>query len=367
MSLFGQLLFIGISGHALTNEEKKLIVSQDIGGVILFGRNVSDPKQIRDLCAEIQSLRHLQKDKIPLFIGIDMEGGRVHRLKSPFTIWPPLRRLGELDQPTLSFHFAHRMGLEMRAVGINLDFAPCVDVLTNPDNKVIGDRSLGSDPSLVERHASALARGYIKSGIIPCVKHFPGHGNTFADSHHELPIENVDLKRLEAIELQSFKRSFKSRVEMVLSAHIRFPQIDPDWPATLSKIFLKDLLRDQLRFRGLVVTDDLGMKALTSHYSTQEIAVRAVEAGCELLLYCNEPEAPPLALEALTDALGQGRLQRAEVEATRQKILQFKKAKILQPDPLSMDEIQSLVGHPEHLRIAEAISQGRVPEGLVNE
>ncbi|HWU42922.1 MAG TPA: glycoside hydrolase family 3 N-terminal domain-containing protein, partial [Bdellovibrio sp.] len=159
-SIIGQNMFIGISGHSLTLEEKKFIVEHNIGGICLFGRNVAEPKQVRELCAEIQSLRHQQVDRAPLFIGIDMEGGRVHRLKAPFTLWPPLRRLGDLDAPTASFHFANRMGQEMRAVGINLDFAPCVDIFSNPANTVIGDRAISDDPEKVARHASALVRGY---------------------------------------------------------------------------------------------------------------------------------------------------------------------------------------------------------------
>src|SRR6478752_7151566 len=147
--IIGQHFFIGISGHALTADEKKFITENNIGGICLFGRNVADPKQVHDLSSEIQSLRHKQADKAPLFIGIDMEGGRVHRLKAPFTVWPPLKKLGDLDAPTVSFHFANRMGQEMKSVGINLDFAPCVDVFTNPANTVIGDRAISSDPESV--------------------------------------------------------------------------------------------------------------------------------------------------------------------------------------------------------------------------
>ncbi len=141
-----------------------------------------------------------------------------------------LRKLGDLDAPTVSFHFANRMGLEMKAVGINLDFAPCVDIFTNSANTVIGDRSISSDPEMVAKHASALVRGYIKAEIITCAKHFPGHGNTIVDSHEDLPVENLDLKRLEDLELIPFKRTFKSRVDMVMTSHIQFPKIDPDWP-----------------------------------------------------------------------------------------------------------------------------------------
>lgn len=365
--LIGQLFFIGLSGKALTSDEKKFIVDNNIGGVILFGRNVAEPKQVRDLCAEIQSLRHQQADRVPLMIGIDMEGGRVHRLKSPFTVWPPAARLGEIDNPTVSFHFANMMGTELRSVGINLDFAPCVDVFTNPANKVIGDRALSSDVALVEKHASALVRGYLKSDIISCAKHFPGHGNTFLDSHEDLPVEESDRERLESLELLPFKKAFRARADMVLTAHIRFPKIDPVWPATLSEIFLKQILRDELKFRGLIVTDDLGMGALVKHYSHEEIPVRALEAGVDLLLYCNEPAVPPIALEAVQSALAQGRLKMPDLENKYRRILEVKAERLKNPDPPPLEEALRFIGTEAHRQVAEAVAQGKVPTGLVGE
>lgn len=365
--LVGQHMLIGVSGHALTSEEKKFIVDNNISGVVLFGRNVAEPKQIRELCAEIQSLRHQQSDKAPLFIGIDMEGGRVARLKAPFTIWPPLRKLGDLDAPTVSFALANRMGQELRAVGINLDFAPCVDIFTNEKNTVIGDRAISEDPEMVAKHASALVRGYIKSGVVGCAKHFPGHGNTIVDSHEDLPVEELDLARLESCELIPFRKSFKARVEMVMTAHILFPKIDPKWPVTLSEIFLKKMLREEMRYRGLIITDDLDMKAMAKHYETEEIPVRALEAGADMLLYCNEPDSPPKAIEAVIGAIAQGRLRKENLEQTRQRILEVKKEKLVNPDPLPFVEAAKIIGHPEHLKIAAAIAAGTMPEGLLPE
>jgi beta-N-acetylhexosaminidase len=366
-SLIGQLMFIGISGHSLTADEKKFIIENNIGGVILFGRNIVDPKQLRELCTEIQSLRHKQVDRAPLFIGIDMEGGRVHRLKSPFTVWPALAKLGEIDNPTVSFHFANRMGMEMKAAGINMDFAPCVDILTNPKNPVIGDRALSADVEMVEKHVSALVRGYLKSGIITCSKHFPGHGNTLIDSHEDLPVEDADLARLEEVELLPFKKSFRSRVDMVLPAHIRFPNIDPSGPVTFSSKFLKDILRNELRYRGLIITDDLGMKAMTKHYPLDEIPVLALEAGVDLLLYCNEPDTPAIAIEAILGAIAQGRLRKEGLQDSKDRILSLKKEKLAQPDPMPLAEAMKIIGCPEHLRIAAAIAKGETPDGLLPE
>ncbi|MBC7740650.1 MAG: beta-N-acetylhexosaminidase, partial [Bdellovibrionaceae bacterium] len=331
--LIGQHMLIGVSGAVLTQEEKKFITENNISGIVLFARNCIEPKQIRDLCAEIQSLRHKMKDRAPLFIGIDMEGGRVLRLKAPFTSWPPLKKIGDLDAPTVAFQFTQRMGVEMMAVGINLDFAPCVDVYTNPKNTVIGDRAVSSDPQQVEKMASALVRGYIKSGILSCAKHFPGHGHTIIDSHEEMPVEEATLERLNAVELVPFRKALRSRVDMVMTSHILFKNVDPKWPVTLSEIFLKKMLRNELKYRGLIITDDLDMKAMAKHYDKAQIPIRAMQAGADLLLYCNEPASPPIAIEGMIDAVAQGQLSKSDLEKSHSRILDVKKLKLLSPDP----------------------------------
>ena len=364
--LIGQHMLIGISGHTLTEAEKSFIIENNISGVVLFGRNVSSPEQVRNLCAEIQSLRHKMVSKAPLFIGIDMEGGRVHRLKPPFTQWPPLKTVGDLDAPTVAFHFAHRMGLELMAVGINLDFAPCVDVYTNPLNTVIGDRAVSSDPHQVEKMASALVRGYIKSGILSCAKHFPGHGHTVIDSHEELPIEDIDLKRLHDVELVPFKKALRSRVDMVMSAHILYKSVDKDWPATLSEFFLKKMLRDELKYKGLVITDDLDMKAMAKHYDKAFIPVRALQAGADLLLYCNEPASPPVAIEGIMSAVAQGQITRAQLESSLKRILDLKKIKLLNPDPRPLNEAMEIVGRPDHQYLADCLRKQVMPDGLLD-
>jgi beta-N-acetylhexosaminidase len=359
----GQQLIIGISGHTLTADEKNFIVENNIGGVCLFGRNVAEPKQIRDLCAEIQSLRHKLPEKSPLFIGIDMEGGRVHRLKPPFTQWPPLKLLGDLDAPTVAFNFAQRMGVELMSVGINLDFAPCLDVYTNPKNTVIGDRAISSDPHQVEKMASALIRGYIKSGVISCAKHFPGHGDTVIDSHEDLPVEDADLKRLNEVELIPFKKALRSRVDMVMTSHIKFKNIDPN-PVTFSEFFLKKMIREEFKYRGIIVSDDLGMKALASHYKMEEIPVKALKAGVDILLYCNEPEAPPVAIESLIEAVAQEQLSKSEIEQSYRRIQDLKKVKLLVPDPKPIEQAMEVIGAEEHKHLADCIREKRIPEIL---
>lgn len=361
----GQLFTIGISGHTLTPDEVKFITQNDIGGVILFDRNIKDPEQLHTLCTQIQNLRHNQPSKLPLFISIDMEGGRVLRLKAPFTKWPALAKIGQLNSTSVAFQFAHSMGDELRAVGINLDFAPCVDIFTNPQNKVIGDRSLSSDAETVSRLASALVRGYIKAHVLPCAKHFPGHGNTLVDSHDDLPVEEADLALLQERELQPFKKVFRARLDMVMTAHIRFSKIDSVWPVTLSEKFLKDILRNDLRYRGLVISDDLDMKALSKNYDVKEIPVRALKAGCDLLLYCNNPSSPPLGLEAVRKALASDSDLSKQAQQSLVKLTELKKEFLKQPDPLPFEEAAEVIGRSNHVRLAKAIEDGSVPADLL--
>lgn len=365
MEKIGQLFMIGLSGKTLTAQESDFITKNNIGGVILFDRNLGTPQEIHALCRDIQNLRHKTADKLPLFISIDMEGGRVARLKAPFTQWPAGALLGSLDSTSVAFRFAQAMGTELRAVGINIDFAPCVDVLTNEANKVIGDRALSTNPDQVAKIASALVRGYIKSGVIPCAKHFPGHGNTLLDSHFDLPVENADLNRLREVEMVPFKKVFRARIDLVMTAHIKFPQVDNEWPVTLSETFIQKILRQELRYKQLVISDDLDMKALAKNYDRDMIPVRALQAGCDILLYCNEMDRPPLALAAVNKAFAAGQINPQHIDSAYQKIVALKKELLTSPDPMPWEEASKWIGHPEHLKLAKAVQEQRVPQELL--
>lgn len=360
-------MIIGLKGLTLEKDEADFIVENNIGGIVLFARNVESPQQIRDLTSQVQALRSRLADKAPLFVSIDMEGGRVHRLKPPFTKWPSLAAIGKIDSTSVAFRFAQAMGEELRAVGINVDYAPCLDIFSNPQNTVIGDRALSSQHEPVTRLGSALVRGYIKSGILPCAKHFPGHGNTLVDSHVGLPVEEKNLAQLDELELEPFKKAVRARLDFVMVAHIKYPNIDPEWPASLSEVFLKRLLRDQLRYRNLIITDDLDMGALKNNYPKSVIAVRALQAGCNVLLYCNEPDSPPTAIEAIQKAVADKSLDSKVVIDNHRMVLETKKEKLTTAEPASLEEISRIVGHPDHLRLAKAITEGAVPADLLTQ
>ncbi len=363
-NIIGQHFIIGLQSTTLKKEEADFIVKNNIGGVCLFKRNIESPKQLHALTTELNSLRSKTVDKAPLFISVDMEGGRVHRLPPPFTQWPALAQLGKIDSTSVAFKFASAMGAELKSVGINLNFAPSVDVLTNPNNKVIGDRSISSQPEEVAKIASAVVRGYIKSGIIPVAKHFPGHGNTLIDSHEELPVEDKTLAELEVCELVPFKKVIRARLDMVMTSHIKFSKIDPEWPVTLSKKFVTDILRQNLRYRNLVVTDDLGMKALTNHYDLKTIVLGALNAGCNILLFCNEFDSPEKAFEILEKAAADKTISQEILRENHKMVMDLKHAS-LDPKMMDAESMSRTVGHPDHIKLAKAILDGNVPEELL--
>lgn len=362
--IIGQHLIIGLAGETLSDAEKNFIVDNNIGGVVLFGRNCKSPEQIFNLCREVQNLRHQLPHKTPLFISLDMEGGRVHRFKEPFTQWPPLKKLGDLDAPTVSFEFAKNMGDELAAVGVNLDFAPCLDVFTNPKNTVIGDRALSSDPQIVAKHASALVRGYLKSNIISCAKHFPGHGHTLIDSHVDLPTCDLTLEHLRANELVPFNKAIRSKVGMIMIAHILFNQIDKSQPATFSKIIVNDLLKKEMRFEGLVVSDDLDMGALSKYHSTAEIPVKSLLAGIDLLLYCNKPDSPKVAIASILKALESKELSLEKLQSSYDRIIEFKKNHLVTTDESKFSNIQNRIGPTENKEFTMSLRETKMPAGF---
>ncbi|MFN7905915.1 MAG: beta-N-acetylhexosaminidase [Pseudobdellovibrionaceae bacterium] len=358
----GQLFFIGVSGLSLTSDEKKFIVENNISGVTLFGRNLQEPKQIHDLCSEIQSLSKQQSSRSPLFIAIDQEGGRVQRIKDPLTVWPPLAVAGKLDNTAVTFQWMNLLGMELASFGINVNWAPCLDVFSNPRNTVIGDRAISADVAIVEKHASALIRGFIKSGVMSCVKHFPGHGNTLLDSHEDLPVETKSLDELNQLELLPFRKGLRSKADFVMTSHILFKNIDPNFPVTLSRKFLQDILRAEMKFRGLVVSDDLGMKALSKNYEVEDIPVLALNAGVDMLLYCNEFDSPPLAIDALLRAVAQGKIDKQLIEQIYGQVQFTKQEKLNKNLQLPFDLAMKVVTDPRHKDFANSLRRGEIPD-----
>jgi beta-N-acetylhexosaminidase len=294
----GQLLMVGIPGPVLDRTTRAFLKSRAIGGVVLFKRNISDVGALVTLTAELHGI---SADR-PILVAIDHEGGRVCRLGEPFTQFPPASVVGRAGSPHLAYRQGIAMGEELRSVGIDIDFAPVFDVASNPLNPVIGDRSFGSHPRTVSRLGISVVHGLQRTGVIPVGKHFPGHGDTDLDSHVGLPIVRRALADLERMELFPFRRAIQGGVEALMTAHVVFTAIDAERPATLSRRIVVELLRERLRFRGVVFSDDLEMKAIAGRYDTGDSAVAALEAGVDWLLYCESLDLADAAIDALERA-----------------------------------------------------------------
>jgi beta-N-acetylhexosaminidase len=253
-------------------------------------------------------------------VAIDHEGGRVLRVGAPFTAFPPMAAVGAIGDADLARQVGQAMGRELCAVGIDLDFAPVLDVHSNPANPVIGDRAFSSDPAVVAMMGIALMRGLHDSGVIACGKHFPGHGDTDTDSHLALPIVRRDRIGLEQIELVPFRAAIAAGVPLLMTAHVLYPALDPDRSATLSPIILRDLLRGELGFRGVIVSDDLEMRAISDHRNIGDAAVETLAAGADLLLVCADLAKAETAANAIAQAVMDGKLDVTIVEAAARRV-----------------------------------------------
>lgn len=276
----GQLLFTGFEGTQLPRDLGELIAQGRIGGVVLFARNVARPESLRALVDELHAAAPADA---PLTIAIDQEGGRVQRLRSPWTEWPSMRQLGQRGSVEDTRAVARALGRELADLRIDLDFAPVVDVDTNPENPVIGDRSFARTPEQVARHAVAFIEGLQQQGVAACAKHFPGHGDTYEDSHVQLPRVECDLERLRSVELPPFAAAAASGVASVMTAHVLLPRLSPRLPATLSREIL-ELLRGEIGFEGLVFGDDLEMAAIADRWPPRASVRAALEAGVDALV-----------------------------------------------------------------------------------
>jgi len=307
----GRVAIVGFEGHTVSADLRQLVAEFDLGGVIYFARNILEPRQVLELSTEVARLAR----EWPLWISVDQEGGRVARLKRPFTEWPPAQTLGRSGQDALAARFAAALADELRAVGINLDYAPVLDVHTNPKNPIIGDRALAERAEDVARLGRIVIRGLQAKGVSACGKHFPGHGDTSTDSHVELPIVEHDPRRLEAVELMPFREAIAEDVATIMTAHVLVPSLDEERPASLSPVIVDALLKKKLGYRGVVISDDLGMKAISATRGLGEAAVEAIAAGCDAVLFCNNSiDEQVAALETLIHAVESGQIPVTRIE-----------------------------------------------------
>lgn len=347
---------VGLEEPVLDDEARKLLREVQPLGVILFARNMPDRETLLTLTAA------LREENPNYLLAIDHEGGRVDRMPSGFTKMPPALQMAACADPGMLRKAGRLHASELRAAGFDVNFAPVLDVHTNPDNPVIGDRSFGTTPEQVIHNALPYLQGLAEGGVIGCGKHFPGHGDTGVDSHLELPslpARTHTLERLRTLEMRPFARAISDNIPMLMTAHVLCEALDAENPATLSRKVIEECLRRELGYDRVVVSDDMEMGAIVKNYSMGEAAVQAIAAGCDLLLVCRRPELIREAHEGLVRAIESNALEPyriAEASRRRSKLLERRRkmAKKFRGGT-------ECIGCDEHARLSEALFEAKIP------
>lgn len=339
-----QVFMVGLPGPRLDGETRDFFEEYRPGGVVLFKRNVQSATQLRRLIAEIHALG---AGLAPL-VAIDHEGGRVDRLRlRPFTHFPAAAVVASGSVRAVR-EVAEAMGRELSAIGIDIDFAPVLDVWSNPRNEVIGDRAFGTSAAVVARLGVAAVEGLMRGGVIPCGKHFPGHGRTLGDSHKVLPRVTASRATLSRTELVPFVRAIAAGLPAIMSAHVVYPALDAKHPATLSPAIATTLLRRRLRFDGVLFSDDLDMQAVAGRLTPERLAPAALGAGCDMLLTCQSLDTARRAMAGLEDALERGTVP---VERLREAMGRIHRLRARVPQRKGPPRL----GWPAHARLARRI------------
>ena len=345
----GQMITIAYRQEEYTDELDNILKEVEPGGFILFSENISTYDGTTSYIKKIR-----ENEKIPMFISIDQEGGRVQRIKNlpdaNVLEIPTMYSLGQTGDTELSYNVGSVLAQEIKAFGINMDFAPSLDVFSNPNNTVIGDRAFGSDAQTVINMALPFAKAMSENGVIPVYKHFPGHGDTEADSHVELPVVNKTKEELYERELLTFKAAVEADAQMIMIAHIALPNITGSYiPASLSKDIVDGILRKELGFNGVVITDAIEMKALADNYSLEEICSNAINAGVDIILM---PQDPIVTVDTIEQLVQNGEITQERIDESVKRILTMKhKNNMYEEQELNKENI----GTQEHIDIINSV------------
>lgn len=339
----GQLLVIGVEGTSFSSEMDNLIRNYHVGGVIIMGRNVATTNEMLQLINGIKKAN--EHNKIPLFLSVDEEGGRVSRLPVGIPKLPTSAQIGKLNDESVSYRAGTYLAGVLNEFGYNMNFAPVLDVNSNPRNPVIGNRSFGSDPYQVAKLGISTMHGMMDNDIIPVVKHFPGHGDTVVDSHKALPKVETTLEALRNVELVPFQKAIEEGADAVMVAHILFPALDPDYPSSMSKAIITGLLRNEMKFEGVIITDDLTMGAIANDYTIPEAAVQSFIAGSDQLLVVRDYEVQLNTLNAFIKAIETGEITEERLNESVKRILTLKEKYSVSDEvheKVDMDKINEL-------------------------
>ncbi|CAH1191390.1 Beta-hexosaminidase [Paenibacillus auburnensis] len=336
----GQMLLVGIDGTKLEESAKRMISEDEVGGIILYKDNIQNLKSMLTLINDLKKSN--SGNTFPLFMSVDQEGGKVSRMPADYTAIPSNAKVGITGNDDAAGTMGRLLAREVLSAGFNMDFAPVLDINSNPANPVIGERSFGSNADIVTRLGIAEMKGLSEEGAIPVIKHFPGHGDTSVDSHLELPVVNKTAAQLAKLEWLPFQAAIQENADAVMVAHILYPKLDPKKPASLSKTIIGGLLRGQMGFDGVVITDDLTMGAITEHYTLPAAAVDTVLAGSDILLIAHEYANEQMVRKALLEAVKKGTISESRINDSVYRILALKEKYHLSDEPLSVPDLPAL-------------------------
>ncbi|MEK0313111.1 beta-N-acetylhexosaminidase [Cohnella sp. 56] len=338
----GQMILAGFVGNSLPDAATLRMIREDrIGGIILYKDNIADlPKTVK-LVNAIKAA-NAKAGNAPIFVSVDQEGGKVSRLPASYVKIPEAAVVGQTGETELAQRMGELLARQVGSAGFNMDFAPVLDINSNPDNPVIGTRSFGATADVVKRMGLAAMRGLREQGVVSVVKHFPGHGDTSVDSHLDLPVLNKTADQLAKLEWLPFEAAIGQQADAVMVAHILFPKIDPDAPASFSRVIIGDQLRGKLGYDGVVITDDMTMGAIAKHYELADAAVRSVEAGSDILLVAHGYDVERSVYKALLAAAKSGRLTQARIDESVTRILTLKERYKLTDKSLPVPDLKQL-------------------------
>lgn len=336
----GQMLLVGIDGTSMDAKAQKMIAGDKVGGIILYSDNISNLKSLVSLTNALKKSN--SGNPAPLFMSVDQEGGKVSRLPDEYAVFPANAAVGGGNSAEAAGTMGELLARAVKSSGFNMDFAPVLDINSNPDNPVIGPRSFGSTADLVTRLGIAEMKGLEREGIVPVVKHYPGHGDTSVDSHLELPVINKTTSQLAKLEWLPFQAAIQHNADAVMVAHILYPKLDPDKPASLSEVIIGQQLRGDMGFKGVVITDDLTMGAIVKNYTLAAAAIDTVLAGSDILLVAHEYKNEQAVRTALLSSVKNGTIKETRIDESVYRILSLKAKYQLNDQPVAVPDLTAL-------------------------
>ncbi|WP_442604244.1 beta-N-acetylhexosaminidase [Paenibacillus sp. KN14-4R] len=336
----GQLVLVGADHWTGDDHTQTLIEKYKVSGFVLFKRNIQDQSQALKLVNDLKQAN--SSNKIPLIMSIDEEGGKVTRLPDSYLGLPNNSVIGRVNNEIFAYEFGKRLADKVKSIGLNVNYAPVLDINSNPQNPIIGVRAYGNTPNLVSQLGLQTMRGIQSEGVVSVVKHFPGHGDTYIDSHVGLPVVDHDIQRLKKFEFVPFINAINNGADAVMVSHILISKIDAKNPASLSKPVITDLLRKDLNFQGVIVSDDLTMAAITSQHEIGDAAVMAIQAGTDLVMVCHEYDNQTRVLHSLKRAVENGEITTEQLNHSVARVLKMKDKYNMQNSPTTSVSVETM-------------------------